>query len=282
MQITAYYGSKYSIKEWDISRTIEFGYHFGLDVDQSISRLHGHGHLYQVEISYNKPIRMRDALRWTLESILDQLGQADRYQDLKRQAIKLARANYSSLRVEENMIAARVLIEADYDAIIYDNMGESGGEAIIIWDPAQISILKSKQIGITETTLREMIREILIESASAKTLQVGGFPITVEVSTTPGEQQQGLMGRASLDPDSGMLFVYDKPQILSFWMKNTSVPLSIAFIGPDERVSEIRDLQPNDESHMQSSSPCRWALEANLGWFKARGIGVGAKISNLL
>ena len=282
MQITAYYGSKHNIKEWDISRTTEFGYHFGLDVDQSISRLHGHGHLYQVEISFQKPIRMRDALRWTLESILDQLGQADRYQDLKRQAIKLARANYSSLRVEENMIAARVLIEADYDAIVYDNMGESGGKAIIIWDPAQILVLESKQIDTSESILREMIHEILTESASAKTLQVGGFPITVEISSTPGEQQQGLMGRTSLDPDSGMLFVYDKPQILSFWMKNTSVPLSIAFIGPDERISEIRDLQPNDESHVQSSSPCNWALEANLGWFKARGIGIGAKISNFL
>jgi hypothetical protein len=281
MKKIAYYGSKHRIDEWDISRTTEFGYHFGLDADQSINRLHGHGFLYQVEISYSRPIRMRDALRWTLESILEQLGQSDRYQDLKRVAIKLARANYSSLHVEENMIAAQVLTESGYDAILYDNMGEGGGQAIIVWDPAQISVLKSKELGMAEGTLREMIREILTESAITKTIQVGGFPITVEVATTPGEQSKGLMDRPSLDPDSGMLFVYDRPQALSFWMKDTGIPLSIAFIGPDSRISEIRDLQPHDESHVRSDSPCRWALETNLGWFDKRGIGVGAKISNL-
>jgi len=132
-----------------------------------------------------------------------------------------------------------------------------------------------------QSILREMIREILIESASAKTLQVGGFPITVEVVSSKEEQAQGLMGRTSLDPDSGMLFSYDHPQVLSFWMKDTTVPLSIAFIDPSGRVSELHDLRPNDESHVQSSSPCRWALEANRGWFDERRIHVGSKITGL-
>lgn len=135
---------------------------------------------------------------------------------------------------------------------------------------------------MTNGVLREMIREILAESLSTKTLQVGGFPITVEVASTPGDHSKGLMGRDTLDPDSGMLFSYDSPQVMSFWMRNTSIPLSIAFIGPDGRVSEIHDLQPNDETHISSSSPCSWALEVNQGWFKRHGISIGTKISNLL
>lgn len=281
MKKIAYYGSKNRIDEWDITRPSEFGYHFGFDADQSINRLHGHGHLYQVELRFENPIRMQDAMRWTLESVLEQLGMSAVYPELKREAIRLARANYSSLRVEENLIAARTLDEAGYDAVLYDNQGEGGGQAIIIWHADQISVRQAEELGMSEGMLREMIREILTEAAATKTLHVGGFPITVEVAMTPGEQQQGLMDRTSLDPDCGMLFAYDSPQTLSFWMKNTGIPLSIAFIGPDERISEIRDLQPNDESHVRSSSPCNWALEANLGWFKERGVRVGAKISNL-
>lgn len=129
--------------------------------------------------------------------------------------------------------------------------------------------------------LREMIREILAVPANVKIIKVGGFPLTVEIVTASSEQQQGLMNRASLDPDCGMLFSYDHPQILSFWMKNTTTPLSIAFVDPSGRISEICDLQPNDESHVSSSSPCRWALETNRGWFVERCIRIGSKIAGL-
>lgn len=133
----------------------------------------------------------------------------------------------------------------------------------------------------TEAGLRSIIREMIEDAVESTTLRVGHFPVSVEIARTPGQQSTGLMDRKSLDPDCGMLFTYDGPQRLSFWMRRTTIPLSIAFIGPDHRISEIRDMHPEDETHITSSSPCVAALEVNRGWFDLRGVRVGAKISNM-
>ena len=127
--------------------------------------------------------------------------------------------------------------------------------------------------------IREMIREMI--SNDSRSLHVGGYPITIEIASTPDEQSKGLMNRDHLDPDCGMLFCYDSPQDLSFWMKNTSVPLSIAFIDDEGRIANIEDMNPHDENRVTSSRPCRWALETNRGWFKERNIGIGSKILGL-
>lgn len=128
--------------------------------------------------------------------------------------------------------------------------------------------------------LRETIREMLAGSGS-RVLRVGGYPITVEVALTPEEQALGLMHRQHLDPDCGMLFGYDQPQTLSFWMRDTHIPLSIAFIDDEGRIAGLEDLEPLDERSTTSSRPCRWALEVNRGWFQERNIGIGALISGL-
>jgi uncharacterized membrane protein (UPF0127 family) len=110
--------------------------------------------------------------------------------------------------------------------------------------------------------------------------RAGGKPVQmrVEVARTGKERTQGLMNRKSLDDGRGMLFVFDRDQILSFWMKNTSIPLSIAFIARDGRILEIRDLRPLDESSVRSVRSARYALEVPRGWFSRAGIAPGDQV----
>jgi uncharacterized membrane protein (UPF0127 family) len=91
--------------------------------------------------------------------------------------------------------------------------------------------------------------------------------ITVEIARTDEERAKGLMYRKQLPDGEGMLFVFDRDQQLSFWMKNTIIPLSIAFISSDGHIIEIKDMQPNDLNSVQSSRSVRYALEAPQGWF---------------
>lgn len=129
--------------------------------------------------------------------------------------------------------------------------------------------------------LRETIREMLQHGPVTRVLHVGSYPITVEIAITPEEQALGLMHRRHLDPDCGMLFTYDEPQELSFWMRDTHLPLSIAFIDDDERIAGIEDMKPGSKERIVSSRPCRWALETNRGWFQDRNLRVGSKVSGL-
>jgi uncharacterized membrane protein (UPF0127 family) len=99
--------------------------------------------------------------------------------------------------------------------------------------------------------------------------------ITVEIARTAEEQSKGLMHRKKLPDGEGMIFVYDRDQQLSFWMKNTVIPLSIAFIASDGRIIEIRDMQPLDLSSIKSSRSVRYALETPQGWFTRAGIQSG-------
>jgi len=100
-------------------------------------------------------------------------------------------------------------------------------------------------------------------------------PVQVEIADTDAERQRGLMGRAALAEDAGMLFVFGQEQPLSFWMKNTLIPLSIAYIGEGGTIVDIQDMQPLDETSHPSAAPARYALEVNQGFFEARGVQVG-------
>ncbi len=99
--------------------------------------------------------------------------------------------------------------------------------------------------------------------------------VPVEVADTEEERQMGLMGRDALAEDAGMLFVFDAEQQLSFWMKDTLIPLSIAYIDSEGRIVDIQDMQPLDETPHLSAAPAQYALEVNQGFFGARGIQVG-------
>ncbi|MDR1216532.1 MAG: DUF192 domain-containing protein [Treponema sp.] len=103
----------------------------------------------------------------------------------------------------------------------------------------------------------------------------GNVSLAAEVAETTEERQRGLMFRKSLADGKGMLFVFERDQILSFWMKNTYIPLSIAFIAGDGRIVEIHDMEPLSLASVRSSRSCRYALEAPLGWFTRAKINIG-------
>ena len=104
---------------------------------------------------------------------------------------------------------------------------------------------------------------------------VKGKKIRAEVVQTEEEKARGLMFRESLEKDEGMLFVYDREEILTFWMKNTPLPLSIAFIDQGGKIVDIQDMNPFSLRTHASPVPARYALEVNQGWFKRNLIRVG-------
>jgi uncharacterized membrane protein (UPF0127 family) len=100
-------------------------------------------------------------------------------------------------------------------------------------------------------------------------------PVQVEIADTSDERLTGLMGRQTLAADTGMLFIFDQEQMLSFWMKDTLIPLSIAYIDAEGRIVDIQDMQPLDETSHPSAEPAQYALEANQGFFEEQGVMVG-------
>jgi uncharacterized protein len=102
-------------------------------------------------------------------------------------------------------------------------------------------------------------------------------PVRVEIADTEAEQQTGLMGRSALAEDAGMLFVFEGEQALSFWMKDTQIPLSIAYFDAEGRIVDIQDMQPLDDvpPHYVSAEPAQYALEVNQGFFEEWGVMVG-------
>lgn len=99
--------------------------------------------------------------------------------------------------------------------------------------------------------------------------------IQVEVVRTEGEKARGLMFRDKLGADEGMLFVYEGEEFLTFWMKNTPLPLSIAFMDQKGRIVDIQDMEPFSLRTHTSARPARYALEMNRNWFQKNGIKVG-------
>lgn len=106
--------------------------------------------------------------------------------------------------------------------------------------------------------------------------------LDVEVAYTARARAQGLMHRTSLPENAGMLFVFEEAQVLAFWMKNTLIPLSIAFIDPRWRINDIQDMDPpkpgGEIPIYLSKHPARYALEVNQSFFRRHGITVGARV----
>jgi uncharacterized membrane protein (UPF0127 family) len=117
--------------------------------------------------------------------------------------------------------------------------------------------------------------ELCIEKAGEP-----GAPVSIraEIARTDDERARGLMNRKELPDGEGMLFVFDRDQILSFWMKDTLIPLSIAYISSDGRILEIHDMKPRDLSPIRSNRSLRYALEVPQGWFSRTGIALGDRV----
>jgi uncharacterized membrane protein (UPF0127 family) len=112
-------------------------------------------------------------------------------------------------------------------------------------------------------------------------LTLGMHVITAELATTFQTRMVGLMYREKLAPNHGMLFVFEDRAPQCFWMRNTPLPLTIAFIADDGTITQLADMAPKSEQTHCSKQPVRYALEMEQGWFAKRGIAPGAKIAGL-
>lgn len=113
-----------------------------------------------------------------------------------------------------------------------------------------------------------------------KKILVGNTPLWVEVADTLEKQERGLMFRRFLPDNEGMLFVYKEPIEMSFWMRNTFLPLDIAFIGADGRILNIHQARPLDDSILyRSAGAAKYVIETNQGWFSRHGIGPGDRVT---
>lgn len=121
--------------------------------------------------------------------------------------------------------------------------------------------------------------ETVARGSDTTELRIDGIAITAEVADEDAERQQGLMHRDSLPENHGMLFVYPEERTLSFWMRNTLIPLDIAFIDQGGRIVDIQQMEPQSDEQHRSARPAMYALEMRQGWFADNGIEVGATVS---
>ncbi|VVE24911.1 signal peptide protein [Pandoraea pneumonica] len=112
-------------------------------------------------------------------------------------------------------------------------------------------------------------------------LSAGMFLIKAEVAANEADREQGLMYRTKMAPNAGMLFVFEQRAMNCFWMRNTNLPLSIAFLRDDGTIVNIEDMAPQTDDNHCPKEPIRYALEMNQGWFKTKNLTAGTKISGL-
>ena len=116
-------------------------------------------------------------------------------------------------------------------------------------------------------------------------IKIGSKIIQVEMAKTPDQHQYGLMNRNSLPENNGLLFVFENEQTLSFWMKNTFIDLSIAYIDKNKQIVDIQEMKATNQMMVgdlpsyPSSKPALYALEMNKGWFKKNKIKIGQKFN---
>jgi uncharacterized protein len=119
--------------------------------------------------------------------------------------------------------------------------------------------------------------------AGMRTLQlnIGRHALKVEVAENDAQRMKGLMFREKMAANSGMLFIFEEPAYQSMWMKNTLIPLSVAFVDRDGVILNIPDMQPQTLDTHMSAGPALYAIETNKGWFAERGIKPGDRVSGL-
>ena len=128
---------------------------------------------------------------------------------------------------------------------------------------------------------------LLVAAASAQELMpvmeltAGFHRIEAEVAANDQNRQVGLMNRKAMPPQRGMLFVFNRENTHCMWMRNTHIPLSVAFMDADGVIINIEDMQPQTESNHCARKPARYALEMNQGWFAQRGIKPGTRLGGI-
>jgi uncharacterized membrane protein (UPF0127 family) len=112
-------------------------------------------------------------------------------------------------------------------------------------------------------------------------VKVAGHPLKVELALDSPQREQGLMYRKSLGKEDGMLFVFDEPAYHSMWMKNTLIPLSVAFIDKDGVILNILDMEPQTLDGHMAAGPAVYAIETNKGWYADKKVKAGDKVTGL-
>jgi uncharacterized protein len=107
---------------------------------------------------------------------------------------------------------------------------------------------------------------------------IGNDTVLAEVADTPEARERGLMFRTELEDGHGMLFVFRDEDIRAFWMRNTYLPLDIAYLDRTQRIVDIQAMEPHVEELYESTRPAMFALEVPQGWFEGQGIGVGDQV----
>ena len=110
-------------------------------------------------------------------------------------------------------------------------------------------------------------------------ITAGMYLIDIQVAATPEQRSTGLMFRPQMPQSEGMLFIFDHPSEQCFWMKNTLLPLTAAFVADDGTIVNLEDMKPQTTNSHCSKQPVRYVLEMNQGWFDKKGIKAGTKLS---
>jgi uncharacterized membrane protein (UPF0127 family) len=137
------------------------------------------------------------------------------------------------------------------------------------------ALLASSALGFTALSVQAQQPQALPTTR----LTAGIHVINAQVAQTPQQREVGLMFRESMPTNDGMLFVFEQASTQCFWMRNTLLPLSIAFVRDDGTIENIADMAPQTEDSHCSAKPVRMTLEMNQGWFAKRGIKPGSKLS---
>ena len=142
---------------------------------------------------------------------------------------------------------------------------------------------------MTPSRMRQLVRLALLLAASSLAaaadplprlqIHAGTHAIQVEIASTPKQREIGLMGRTRLETGTGMLFVFEQKATHCFWMRNTLIPLSIAFLADDGTIVDIQDMQPQTQTFHCPRGPIRYALEVPQGGFRSKDIRLGMRVS---
>lgn len=135
--------------------------------------------------------------------------------------------------------------------------------------------------GITGLIVFALSSAVLAASLPVIRLSAGAGNLDVEVASNKSQRSLGLMNRTSMPESRGMLFVYPAPAYFCMWMKNTKIPLSVAFIDAQGQVINIEDMAPQTETNHCTQRNATYALEANRGWFAKHGVVAGSQIIGL-